>query len=172
MDRNASTSEPKQPDLFPSLLAPVDEQTVRCTRYMYRAIATNLDQDGLDDHQIVQFYNRRADASENRIKELRSDFNAAPLPCSDFGANGTYFMLCALAFNLLAILRLTLPLQWERVCATTIRHRLYATAGQVVRHAREWTLKLSRHQRVTVEEAIWAIRRCVLKPPAAAIPLL
>jgi len=64
-----------------------------------------------------------------------------------------------LAFNLLAVLRLTLPPQWERAGS---HHRLYATAGQVVWHARQWTLKLSRHRWATVEEAIWAIRRSAL----------
>jgi len=46
--------------------------------------------------------------------------------------------------------------------AVTIRHRLYVTTGQVVRYARQWTMKLSRHRRATVEEAIGTIRLSAL----------
>ncbi len=37
-----------QPDLFPDLLGNVDDESVACGRYVYRAIATNLDGDGLN----------------------------------------------------------------------------------------------------------------------------
>ena len=53
-----------QPDLFPDLLGNVDDESVACERYVYRAIATNLDGDGLDKHQVVRFYNQRAECSE------------------------------------------------------------------------------------------------------------
>ena len=65
---------------------------------MYRALATNLNlQTNWDEHKVVHFYNQRGEASENRIKELRSDFGGAHLPCGDFGANAACFKLCALA---------------------------------------------------------------------------
>ena len=152
-----------QQDMFPALLGDVDEQSVRCGKYLYRAIATDLDEDGLNDHEIVQFYNQRGEASENRIKELRSDFAAASLPCTDFGANAAYFKLCAMAYNLLALLRMVLPVKWERSRITTIRYRLYAVAGQIVHHARQWTLKLNANRRSELEEAIWSVRTCVLE---------
>ena len=152
-----------QPDLFPGLLGDVDEETATCGRYMYRAIATNLDGDGLDDHQVVRFYNLRADRSENRIKELRSDFAAAHLPCSGFDANAAWFMLCSIAYNLLALMRMILQSAWERCRAITVRYRLYALAGQIVHHARQWTLKLNADHRAVFDQAIWSIRHCVLK---------
>jgi len=37
------------------------------------------------------------EASENRIKELKSDFGGDMLPCGDFNANDLYFNLVALA---------------------------------------------------------------------------
>ena len=42
-------------------------------RNIYRAIATNKDELSDPEH----FYNQRGESSENRIKELRSDFAAA-----------------------------------------------------------------------------------------------
>ena len=156
-----SEQDPQQ-DLLPGLLGDVDEESVSCGVYMYRAIATNLDGDKLTDHEVVQFYNQRADASENRLKELRSDFAGAHLPCSDFDANGAYFKLSAIAYNLWALMRMILPVKWERCRATTVRYRLYASAGQIVRHARQWTLKLNASRRGEIEEAIWSIRNCVL----------
>ncbi len=152
-----------QPDLFPDLLGNVDDESVACGRYVYRAIATNLDGEGLDKHQVVQFYNQRAESSENKIKELRSDFAGALLPCSDFDVNGAYFMLCAFAYNLLALMRMILPVKWERCRATTVRYRLYAFAGQIVHHARQWTIKLNADRRAELDQVNWSIQSCVLK---------
>ena len=55
-----------------------DDETGVRGPYKYRAIATNMDD--LSDPEVVHFYNQRGEASENRIKELRSDFAAARLP--------------------------------------------------------------------------------------------
>ncbi len=161
-EAKADSSGAVQTTLLPQLLGQVDEESVQCSRYLYRAIATNLDQDGLDDHQIVGYYNQRAECSENRIKELRSDFGGARLPCSDFDANAAYFMMCMLAYNLLALMRLALPPKWESSRAVTLRHRLYASAGQVVRHARQWTLRIERSRRREIDEALRAIRKSAL----------
>ena len=55
-----------------------DDETGVRGPYKYRAIATNLDD--LSDPEVVHFYNQRGEASENRIKKLRSNFAAARLP--------------------------------------------------------------------------------------------
>ena len=90
---------------------------------MYRAIATN--HDDWSDSEIVHWYNQRGEASENRIKELKSDFGGDMLPCDDLGANDLYFNLTALAYNLYALLRDTLPGTLSRRRATTMRRLLY-----------------------------------------------
>ncbi len=152
-----------QPDLLPNLFVDQDDESTRKGRYLYRALATNLDlQTNWDEHKVVHFYHQRGEASENRIKELRSDFGGAHLPCGDFGANAAYFKLCALAFNLLALLRRLLPLAWQSRRAITIRWRLYALAAQIVYHGRQWTLKLNRPQRQLIDEALWSLRNCRL----------
>ena len=68
-----------------------DDQTVARGRYMYCAIATNLDE--LSDSALVHWYNQRGESSENRLKELRSDFAVARLPCGDFDANAAWLMI-------------------------------------------------------------------------------
>ncbi len=42
-------------------------------------IATNLE--GLNNNEIVHFYNQRAEDSENRIKGFKDDFGAKQMPC-------------------------------------------------------------------------------------------
>jgi len=101
----------------------VHEQRVQCSRYWYRAIATNLDQDDWDDHQIMRFDNQQTEASEDHLKASRRDFSAVR------AVNHPPSIVCG-----------------------------GRSGGVVWCHARQWTLKLSRHRRVVVEEAIWAIR--------------
>ena len=82
-----------------------DDETGVRGHYKYRAIATNMDY--FSDPEAVHFYNQRGEASENRIKELRSDFAAARLPCGDFHANAAWLMLMlsSIAYNLFALMR-------------------------------------------------------------------
>ena len=133
-----------------------DDETVARGRYMYRAIATNLDE--LSDSEVVHWYNRRGEASENRIKELRSDFAASSLPCGDFDANAAWFMLNAIAYNLLALMRMVLPVCWSTARAPRVRLRMYDVAGQIVRHARQWTVKVNACHRRMIDEALDEIR--------------
>ena len=88
-----------------------DDETVARGRCIHRAIATNLDE--LSDSALVHWYNQRGETSENRLKELRSDFAAARLPCGDFDANAAWFMLSSIAYNLFALMRRVLPIGWS-----------------------------------------------------------
>jgi hypothetical protein len=98
--------------------------------YIYRAIATHR-----DNSEIVHWYNKRAEDSENRIKELKLDFGGDTLPCSDFKANALYFLISALSFNIFALMRALLPEDLAHHRGMTIRWRLYAIAAKVVRTA-------------------------------------
>ena len=44
-----------------------DGEIASCRFYMYRNDATTLNIDELDDHQIVQFYNRRTEVIETSL---------------------------------------------------------------------------------------------------------
>ena len=133
-----------------------DDETVARGRYIYRAIATNLD--ALSDSEVVHWYNQRGEASENRLKELRSDFAAARLPCGDFHANAAWLMLSSIAYNIFALMRMVLPKLWSTARAPTVRLRLYDVAGQIVCHARQWTVKVNACHRQMMDEALNRVR--------------
>jgi len=133
-------------------------EEVAIGKYIYRAIATNIEE--LSDSQVVHFYNQRGECSENRIKELKSDFAAKHLPCSDDGANALYVSLCALAYNVFALLRTMLPAKFRFARAPTVRSRIYAQAGKIVRHGRQWLLKVRGSYYRLYEE----ILRCMEEP--------
>ena len=124
--------------------------------YVYRAIATNLDEQ--TDDAIVHWYNLRGETSENKIKPLRSDFAGARLPCSDFGANAVWMMLNALAYNVLCLLRMMLSQKWTASTAPTIRFHIYAAGGHIVRHARRLTIKVSQSNWAVINAALQSIR--------------
>lgn len=141
-----------------------DETTMTDGRYIYRALATNRDE--LSDSEIVHWYNQRGEDSENRIKELKSDFAGDRLPCGQFEANALYFHLCVTAYNLFVLFRHSLPPEWHTCRAITVRWRLYALAAKVVCHARRVVLKFRPDQARLVTSLLAA-----LAPPARPAPL-
>lgn len=141
-----------------------DTQTsdeVVCGEYIYRAIACN--HESKTNSEIVHWYNQRAEDSENRIKELKSDFGGDTLPCTDFKANALYFSFCALAYNLFALMRQLLPLQFSHHRVSTMRWRLYAIAAKVVKTGRQYFVKLQSKNKGLLEEVMMALRR--FEPP-------
>ncbi len=121
---------PVQQDLF----AP------EAPRQRYTLIATN--RDGTLE-EIVRWYNQRGEASENRIKELKSGFGMERLPCGTFAANAVFFRIGVLAYNLFVLFKvLALPHAWSRCQVRPVRWRLYQMAGKVVRHAGAVILKV------------------------------
>ena len=65
------------------------------------------------------------------------------MPCGDFDANAAWLMFSSIAYiNLFALLRMVLPIWWSTARALTVRLRLYDVAGQTVRHAGQWTVKV------------------------------
>ena len=53
-----------------------------------------------------------------------------------------------------------MPLHGNR--AGTFRSRLYDIAGLIVRHSREWVLKVNPVDLKLLDEALWMIRTCRL----------
>lgn len=122
--------------------------------YIYRAIATNSQQTEAD---LISWYNQRAEASENRIKELKNDFGAGRMPCRDFHASALYFSLCALSYNLFAFMRQLLPNHSKKQRIKAFRLRVYAIAGKVVKHGRQTVLKLqsSHHKQLATLRSLF-----------------
>jgi hypothetical protein len=108
----------------------------------YKAIASNRDETA---EATVAWYNRRGEASENRIKELKIGFGMERMPCGEFAANAAFFGIGVLAYNLFVVFkRDALPAEWRRCQVQTLRWRLYQMAGKVVHHAGALVLKVRR----------------------------
>ena len=80
------------------------------------------------------------------------------MPCGDFGANVAWFMLSSKVYNLFALMRMVLPIWWSTARAPTVRLRLYDVAGQIVRYAKQWTVKVNACHRQMMDEALDQIR--------------
>ena len=62
---------------------------------------------------------------KNRIRELKYDFSAGYLPCNDFGPDSLYVCMCALAYNVFALMRARLPAEFRFAGVSTVRDRLF-----------------------------------------------
>ena len=131
-------------------------------RYIYRCIATNMD--AKTDLEIIDWYNQRAECSENKIKELKCDFGAEDLPCSDHEANGLYFFICILAYNLFVLMRALAPSILHNYRAKRARWCIYHVAGKVVRSGRQLQLNIAIAGYGIIERLL-AIFQAVVPPP-------
>ena len=139
---------------------PADELEI--DRHVYRAIITSLD--GWSNGEIIRWYNQRGEGSENRIKELKADFGADTLPCSDFNANAVFFHLAALACNLYALLRDLSPSVLSRRRALSARPLLYFLPAKIVRTGRQVIVRLCREHRQRLETMLALVG--AIGPPA------
>ena len=107
--------------------------------YNYAAYVTEVDWAPED---VVAFYDKRADM-EKAIHELKEDFGIGRIASSSFGANAADLQLKVLAFNVLVLYQRQ-GLGWAVLQrAKTVRRRLIAVAGQLIRTAGQWVLKLA-----------------------------
>jgi hypothetical protein len=107
--------------------------------YNYAAYVTDLPGPPAD---VVACYDKRADL-EKAIHELKEDFGIDRISSSSFGANAADLELKVLAFNLLVLYQRR-ALGWTILHrAKTVRRRLVAVAGQLIRTAGRWVLKLA-----------------------------
>jgi Transposase DDE domain group 1 len=110
--------------------------------YRYHAIASNRANE--DAQATMEWYCKRGDASENRIKDLKIGFGMEHMPCGAFQANAAFFAIGVLTYNLyLGFRGVALGKEWERSQVQTVRWRLFQTAGKIVRHGRQLFLKIS-----------------------------
>ena len=117
------------------------KEKINLTKEHYHVIATNADE-SVSAQEIVRFYRKRGDQSENRIKELKSGFNLSYLPSSNFITNAFYFQIGVLAYNLFILFKRTLQKSWYKHTVATIRYKLYHIAGKVIKHSRKIILKI------------------------------
>ncbi len=79
-------------------------------------------------------------------------------PYTDFNANAAWLMLSSIAYGLFALMRMVLSNSLSTARAPTVCLRLYDVAALIVRHARQWTVKVNACHRKVMDEALDYIR--------------
>jgi len=113
----------------------------------------------MSDSEIINWYGMRAEKSENKIKELMLDFGGAHMPCGQFEANALYFSICTLSYNLFVMLRHLLPGEFKKSRAKAVRLRVYAMAAKLIKHSRQYKLKLQKSNKNLLSQIIGKIKR-------------
>ncbi len=117
-------------------------ETGETVPYRYTVVASNREESAA---ATMAWYCQRGEASENRIKELKIGFGMERMPCGQFAANAVFFRLGVLAYNLFkGFTQAALDAAWHRHQVQTLRWRVYQSAGKIVRHAGQQTLKIHR----------------------------
>jgi hypothetical protein len=109
--------------------------------YTYHVLITNMD---LPLEEQIAWYRRRGQC-EQRIGELKWDFELRVLPSSDFFVNAVYLRIMVLAYNLFVALKtIALPASYKTLRLKTLLFRLLGVPALITRHARRLWLKLPR----------------------------
>ncbi len=109
--------------------------------YAYHVLITNMD---LPLEELIAWYRRRGQC-EQRIGELKWDFELRVLPSSDFFVNAVYLRIMILAYNLFVALKtVVLPADYKPLRLKALLFRLLGVPALVTRHARRLWLKLPR----------------------------
>jgi len=129
--------------------------------FTYQVLVTNLP---LTPYRAWRFYNDRAEA-ELVIRELKEAYALGKIPTRHWQANVAYFHLVGFSYNLLNwFKRFCLPEPFRRASLTTIRSRLLAIPGELVRPQGVPILKLpaSFRHRQLFSKTLLQIRRFTL----------
>ncbi|MEN6488418.1 MAG: IS1380 family transposase [Smithella sp.] len=107
--------------------------------YRYHCFVTSLD---LPAQQIWNLYKQRGDA-ENRIKELKYDFGFDSFNIADFYGTEAALNMVMLAYNLMSLFRQSILGSKVQHKLSTLRYRLFAMGGYMVKDGNSRILKLS-----------------------------
>lgn len=110
-------------------------------KYDYAAWVTSIGEREMNDENLVCFYKKRGNA-ENFIRELKNGFDIHHFPCLKMIANKAYGLIAAFAYNLMRHAAWTLDNKTPRF-SKMMRFRMVYLAGQVVRKARSWIIRLN-----------------------------
>jgi hypothetical protein len=107
--------------------------------YRYHCFITNLT---LPAQQVWNLYKQRADA-ENRIKELKYDFGFDSFNLNSFYGTEAALNMVMLAYNLMSLFRQSILGVHVQRQMSTLRYRLFAMGGYMVKEGNQRILKLS-----------------------------
>lgn len=116
----------------------IDEGTLfTIIDYEYYAIATSLTDSPID---VLNFYKKRGDC-ENRIKELKYDFNADGFCLDRFAGTEAAFLLNCFLFNVVALFKVGV-LKMTNTTLGTIRNKLFVVGASLGSSGRTKILRL------------------------------
>jgi hypothetical protein len=107
--------------------------------YRYGCFVTSL---RLPAAEVWRLYRGRADA-ENRIRELKYDFGAEGFCLRSFSATEAAMNFVMLAYNLMSLFRQAVVCGDRQQMMKTLRYRLFAVGGYIVKDGNRRILKLS-----------------------------
>ncbi|MDI6759182.1 MAG: transposase, partial [Candidatus Omnitrophota bacterium] len=115
--------------------------------YKYQLYITNMDITGAE---VWRLYRQRAD-SENRIKELKSEFGMNGFCLHKFYGTEAAFRMVLVAYNLLSLFRQGILKQQVQQTLSTIRFKCFALGGWIAKTGRKKVLKLA----VAMQRRVW-----------------
>lgn len=128
----------KRPHSTGKLLRLFKEESIY-KEYRYSCLVTNLD---LPAEIIWRSYRMRADA-ENRIKELNYDFGANSFNLHNFSATEAALNFVMIAYNIISLFRQVIMKTKINERLKTLRYRVFAIGGYLVKNGNQRILKLS-----------------------------
>ena len=120
-----------QPDLFEAHGA-----------YRYGAVITNAEPDELNAQAVIHHHRGRGNA-ERFIGEAKHGLNLRHVPCGQQRANGMYFAIGLLCYNVLKLMQMqVMPKQQANQTVATLRDTFFRLVSKVTRSARRLTLQV------------------------------
>ncbi len=111
-------------------------------RYHYFAVVSNMW--SWEGEGLLRWQRERCGTVEKVIDVLKNDLATGSVPCKRFFANGAWFRLNVLAYNVLAVMkRKSLPLSWWAYRLKALRFHLLNMAARVIVHGRRIYLKIA-----------------------------
>jgi hypothetical protein len=111
--------------------------------YHYWIVATNIPASEMNAQAIVTFHNDRGEM-ERLIGELKHHLHLDHLPCGQFSANGLYFSIGVLAFNLVQLLkREHFGPQWRSKSISSLRYLWLHAPAKLISHARSLVARIA-----------------------------
>ena len=111
--------------------------------WRYHAIASNRENE--DAATTMEWYSKRGDHSENRIKDLKIGFGMDYMPCGTFAANAVFFSIGVLTYNL--YLGFRSDRAWERMGALASADRALAAVPDGGQDRSPWSAGVFEDQR-------------------------
>ena len=119
--------------------------TLELARGRYKVFGLVSDMIDWEGEELIRWHYERCGKSEQAHAGLKSDLAGGKLPSGRFGANAAWWWISVLAFNLNVIMKsLVLGKEWKPKRMKAIRFHLINIAGRVVRHSRQWLIRLAK----------------------------